>query len=225
MILLIVFAGGAVYVSDYYHASDYVSSYLSGSDQVQVKTINQGLLLDGPGEDTAMIFYPGGKVEYTAYVPLLFSLAEEGADCFLVNMPLNIAFLGINKAGGIIEEYTYQKWIIGGHSLGGVAAAMYAADHELDGLILLASYPTKEVEERTLELYGDHDGVLNMTKREEGDQYLSEESKVVIIEGGTHAWFGDYGEQKGDGTAGISREEQQEITVENIKNFLENNRE
>ena len=83
-------------------------------------------------------------------------------------------------------------------------------------MILLASYPTKELDERTLELYGSEDLVLNAEKRAEGDAYLPEGSVVQVIEGGNHAQFGDYGEQEGDGSAAISREEQQKRTVEAI---------
>ena len=43
----------------------------------------------------------------------------------------------------------------------------------------------------------------------------------VIIEGGNHAQFGDYGEQKGDGEATISAEEQWGESVTAIMNFME----
>jgi hypothetical protein len=42
----------------------------------------------------------------------------------------------------------------------------------------------------------------------------------VVIDGGNHAGFGDYGQQKGDGNATISHEEQWNITVNAIINFL-----
>ena len=217
-VFLAIAAGFGIYVSDYYHASEYVTESLPGTGNVQIEEIRNGLFLDGPGEENALIFYPGGKVEYTAYIPLLSALAEEGTDCFLLKMPCNLAILGINRASAVMTDssYTYAHWYIGGHSLGGVAASSYAADHDLDGLILLASYPTKELDERTLELYGSEDLVLNAEKRAEGDAYLPEGSVVQVIEGGNHAQFGDYGEQEGDGSAAISREEQQKRTVEAI---------
>ncbi|MBN2882364.1 MAG: hypothetical protein JXN10_02475, partial [Clostridia bacterium] len=40
------------------------------------------------------------------------------------------------------------------------------------------------------------------------------------ITGGNHAYFGNYGEQKGDGTASISREEQQNITAKAVIDFM-----
>lgn len=43
---------------------------------------------------------------------------------------------------------------------------------------------------------------------------------IVVIEGGNHAQFGNYGKQKGDSDAMISSEEQQDMAVEAIKEFL-----
>ena len=217
LVLIMICIG---YFAVYYHASEEVQGYLEGSGEVSVEKDAQGLFVDGPGEEDALIFYPGAKVEYTAYLPLAYALAEDGIDCFLVKMPLNFALLGSGKAGDIMERYEYEHWYLGGHSLGGVAASMYTAGRDLDGLILLASYPTKGVYAPVLEIYGDRDGVLNMEKRTEADQYLPKDYETLVIEGGNHAQFGNYGEQKGDGEALISREKQQEITVEKIREFV-----
>ena len=43
---------------------------------------------------------------------------------------------------------------------------------------------------------------------------------IVIIEGGNHAQFGNYGKQKGDPDATISAEEQQTIAVNAIVEFI-----
>ena len=42
-----------------------------------------------------------------------------------------------------------------------------------------------------------------------------------IINGGNHACFGNYGEQKGDGKATITKDEQINITVKQIVKFIE----
>lgn len=217
---VVVFAVGAAYVSDYYHASAEVEKYLSDTENVHLLRLSQGILLDGPGEENALIFYPGGKVEYTSYLPLLHGIAAEGTDCFLVRMPMNLAVFGQNKATELMQTYQYQRWFIGGHSLGGAIAARYASDNDLDGLILLGAYPTKAVDEPTLELCGSEDRILNWEKREAGDAFLPEGSVTDVIQGGNHAQFGNYAEQKGDGEARISRSEQQSITVQRIREFI-----
>ena len=66
------------YVNDYYHTDENVQEYLQTKEPVSVTEMSDGLYLDGPGDNAAMIFYPGAKVEYTAYLPLLSDLAEQG---------------------------------------------------------------------------------------------------------------------------------------------------
>ena len=214
------------YVNDYYHTDENVQEYLQKKDSVSVTEMSDGLYLDGPGDNAAMIFYPGAKVEYTAYLPLLSDLAEQGIDCFLIKMPCNLAFFGQNKAKKIMDSYEYDYWYLSGHSLGGAMAASYASGHleSLNGLVLLAAYPTKSLKSDSfsvLSLYGSEDGVLNMEKMEEGKAYMPVDYAEVCIEGGNHAQFGNYGEQKGDHAADISLEEQQAQTVEAILKMME----
>lgn len=221
MIIVLFLAAGAWYVGDYYHSSEEAGQFLKKDGVVKAVEIEEGLFLDGPGEEDAVIFYPGAKVEYTAYVPLLYQLAENGVDCFLVKMPFNLAVLGQNKADNLLEQYDYSKWYLSGHSLGGAMAASYAAEHtgELEGLILLAAYPTKNLNVdgfSVLSVYGSEDGVLNMEKYNEGKSLMPETYTELCIKGGNHAYFGNYGAQKGDGKADISREAQQEQTVDAI---------
>lgn len=166
-----------------------------------------------------LIFYPGGKVEYTAYAPLLHSLAEQGVLCVLVRMPCNLAVLNIDAADGIQEEFPgIENWYIGGHSLGGSMAASYAAEHAEDykGLILLAAYAAEDIGQsrlKVISVYGDKDGVLDMEKYTDNLKNLPEDMEEHIIEGGCHAQYGSYGTQKGDGIPQISGKEQMEITA------------
>ncbi len=215
-----------LYVNDYYRSNANVQEYLGQDGPVSVTEIQEGLYLDGPGEDAAMIFYPGAKVEYTAYLPLFHKLAAQGMDCFLVKMPCNLAFLGQNKAGKIMDAYDYEHWYLAGHSLGGAMAASYASEHLelLDGLALLAAYPTKSLQSDSfcvVSIYGSEDGILNMEKVAEGTAFLPQDYTEICIEGGNHAWFGNYGEQKGDHDALISREEQQDQTAAAILQMME----
>ena len=222
--LVLLGAVCAVYFGTYSRATPEAAALLQGSDAVQVKAVSKGWLLDGPGTEDALIFYPGGKVEATAYLPLLTALAEDGVDCFLVRMPLNMAFMDLNAAAAVQADYAYDRWYIGGHSLGGAMAAVYAAEHGegLSGLILLAAYATKPLDGRlaVLELHGSEDGVLNRDKLEQGRQYLPASALSEELAGGNHAQFGDYGPQRGDGTATISREEQTRWAVDRIEGMI-----
>lgn len=216
------------YANDSYYADATAIEALNGNDKANIVSLkNDGhntLLFDGVGNDTALIFYPGAKVEYTAYSPLMLRLAESGIDCFIVEMPYNMAIFGLNSAAELMENNEYTHWYIGGHSLGGAMAASYAAKHtdELDGLVLLAAYPTVSLKSnsfKVISIYGSEDGVLNMEKYQDGLKYMPTHFRELVISGGNHAGFGSYGFQTGDAVAQISKEEQWRLTVEEIIAF------
>ena len=135
--------------SVYYRAGEDARHALPESDAVTIGIGTGFRFFDGPGGDTALIFYPGAKVESAAYAPLMTQIAAGGADCFLVEMPLHFALFGVNAADRIMETHDYANWVLAGHSLGGVAASSYAHAHTdaVAGIVLLASYPTEELKE------------------------------------------------------------------------------
>ena len=226
LVVLIVLSGGsAIYLGNYYHSVD-VEKYMNGSSEVSVEKFDKGWFFDGAGEEKALIFYPGAKVEDLAYASLLKQLAVDGIDCYLVHMPGNLAFMGMNRADKIMETYSYDHWYLAGHSLGGAMAAVYADKNseKLDGLIFLAAYSTKDLSDtdlKVLSIYGSNDGVVNMDKVTEGRKLMPSVYEEFCIQGGNHAGYGDYGAQKGDGEADISAKEQQEETTEKIVEFCE----
>lgn len=224
IIVLLFIVGFAVfYISDYYHAEKIATDSLNASGNVSVIKTSNGLLMDGPGNDTALIFYPGAKVEYTAYSPLFMNLSEEGIDCYLVEMPFNLAFLGQNSADEIIDEGNYSHYFISGHSLGGAMAASYVnSTNKTDGLILFASYSTSEIEKPVLSIYGSEDKVLNMEKYDGSINFIDDNLTEVEIDGANHAQFAYYGNQSGDGIAKISAQSQQEQSENAIIEFIKN---
>ena len=222
ILLLFIVCFAIFYINDYYHAEKIATDSLNSSDNVSVVKTSNGLLLDGPGNDAALIFYPGAKVEYTAYSPLFMNLSEEGIDCYLVEMPFNLAFLGQNSADEIIDEGNYSHYFISGHSLGGAMAASYVnSTNKTDGLILFASYATSEIEKPVLSIYGSEDTVLNMEKYDESLIFIDDNLTEVEIDGANHAQFAYYGNQSGDGIAKISAQSQQEQSENAIIEFIE----
>ena len=225
LLILILCIFGIYYVNDYYHADNSVNQYLSGSENVSVIKTSNGILLDGNGTDNAIIFYPGAKVEYTSYIPLLMNISHEGVDCFIVEMPFNLAFLGPDSADSIINNntYNYSKWYISGHSLGGVMASGYAHNNpdKIDGIILLASYPSNDIKNiPTLSIYGSNDKVLNKDNYDKNKKFMPDNYTEYVIEGGNHAQFAYYGNQSGDGVVDITRDQQIKKSVEEILNFI-----
>lgn len=219
--LLLIVGLAAFYINNYYHAEKIATDSLNSSDNISVVKTSNGLLLDGPGNDTALIFYPGAKVEYTAYSPLFMNLSEDGIDCYLVEMPFNLAFLGQNSADEIIDEGNYSHYFISGHSLGGAMAASYVnSTNKTDGLILFASYSTSEIEKPVLSIYGSEDKVLNMEKYDESINFIDDNLTELEIDGGNHAQFAYYGNQSGDGIAKISAKSQQKQSENAIMDFI-----
>lgn len=224
VIVLAIIAGCAYYVLDAYEVTDKAKA-LNGNETVIIKETEWGYFYDGPGQENALIFYPGGKVEDLAYSNLLTDISTCGVDCFLVHMPCNFAFLGIDKADDIISEYSYESWYLAGHSLGGAMAAEYAKKHSnsLTGLIFLAAYSVQDLSDtdlKVLSLYGRNDGVLDREKLEISRGYMPKNFKEICIDGGNHAQFGSYGKQKGDLDATITEEEQQSQTVNAVLDYI-----
>ena len=230
-VLVLVFGACGMYLGDYYHADmDAVEAFVT-ENSVEVRNDADGNLVFEPEEAAAgVIFYPGGKVEHTAYIPLMKALASEGILGVLVEMPFRLAVFDINAADGIREQYPQiENWYIGGHSLGGSMAASYLEKHadEYEGLILLGSYSASDLSQtdlNVLSIYGSEDMVLNREKYEESKTNLPGNFVEVVLEGGCHAYFGMYGEQEGDGIPMIDNEEQIALTVEEIsKSMKEHN--
>ena len=220
IVVALIFAYAVFYLTEYYPAENSVSDYLNGSENVSVIKSDSGLFLDGPGNETALIFYPGAKVEYTSYLPLLMELSNRGVDCYLVKMPFNLAFFGENIADSIIDEGNYSRYVLAGHSLGGVVAVSYI-NHtgKGDGLILLSSYPSSKIDKPLLSIYGSEDKVLNMESYNKSKDFADNFTEFIIV-GGNHEQFAYYGEQSGDGIATITPEDQQMQTINIILQFI-----
>ena len=225
-VVLILCIGCWAYVADYYHADETAIAAMASASDITVQQSGSTFAFVPEQADTGFIFYPGGKVEYTAYAPLMRALAENGVLCVLTEMPLNLAVLDMNAADGIPEQYPQvTRWYIGGHSLGGSMAASHAAKNtdRYEGLVLLASYSTADLTASGLDvisLYGSEDGVLNMEKYAEYKGNLPTGFEEHVIDGGCHTGFGSYGAQDGDGIPSITAEEQTEMTVQRLTAFF-----
>jgi hypothetical protein len=226
--IALVFGGCIIYVCDYYHADDDAILLLTADRSVEPFELSKGVLVFQPESPSAgFIFYPGGKVEHTAYIPLMQACAEEGIACVLVEMPFRLAVLDINAAEGIQEQYPQvEDWYIGGHSLGGSMAASYLEKNldAYEGLILLGSYSTADLSQSdlaVLSIFGSEDMVMNREKYDNSKTNLPEGFTEVILEGGCHAYFGMYGAQNGDGTPTISNEDQIYMTAEYIAGYVD----
>lgn len=228
VIVLSVCVGvSAVYLCDYYEADAKAIAAFMPQNSSWEEQPDSTIVLKPENAVTGLIFYPGGKVEHTAYIPLMQALCEKGVLCIIVKMPFKLAVLDINAADGIQKEYPdISSWYIGGHSLGGSMAAAYIADNteDFDGLILLGSYSATDISDSdidVLSVYGSEDTVMDRTEYEQSKENLPDDFTEVVIEGGCHAYFGMYGAQDGDGTPGIENERQIRLTADEIVGFIQ----
>lgn len=198
----------------------------------QVTVSSDPWLVFQPTEQTptkGLIVYPGGRVDPRAYAPLARAIAEHGYLVVIVPMPLNLAVFGSSRAASVIEAYPeIQNWVIGGHSLGGSMAALYADKnrHQIDGLALWASYPASSNDLssskiKVTSIFGTLDGLATQAKIDASRELLPADTVWFPIDGGNHAQFGWYGDQSGDNPAGISRQEQQAQIIQATVELLQ----
>ena len=228
--LLLLVSGFVIWANGASPATDTALNALTSNSQVTVDTQNNWVAFypaDGSMPDTGFVFYPGGKVDYRAYAPILSLLAEQGYFVAVVPVPLNLAFFDINAAAQVEAAYPdIQNWFVGGHSLGGVAASSYAANHpEIRGVVFWASYPADDSLKvnniPAVSIFGTRDGLATSDKLDASRALLLPDTKFVPIEGGNHAQFGSYGPQAGDNEATISPEEQWNQAVVATVEFFE----
>lgn len=211
LLFLLSFIALSLYSLDAYQADEIA---LKVYETQRVEILDQQHIFESTSQ-TGIIFYPGGKVEIEAYAYLASLLQDAGIHVYLVDMPFNLAVFNIDAAQRIVDENSHiQNWVLMGHSLGGAMASSHLKNHAdlYEGIIYLAAYPLNTVDIPQLILVGENDEVLDRDKLLGFEYYL--------IEGGNHAFYGNYGEQAGDGLASITREQQQAITVTQILNFI-----
>jgi hypothetical protein len=172
---------------------------------------------EGPS-DVGLIFYPGARVDARAYAHLLGAVAGAGHRVVIVKEPLGIAFFATSAARSIADaDPEVARWVVGGHSLGGVVAGTNADDARFSGILFYASYPVSSIADTGItvsSVYGLNDAIAEPAVVEASASDLPPDAVLVPIPGAVHSFFGDYGNQPGDGQPGVPREQAQaEIAV------------
>lgn len=210
------------------------------SDQIAIDALDDGKGVDVTIErrqirlqpddplTTGVAFYPGALVDPRAYAHILRPIAEAGYPVIIHKFPYNLAVISPRSASTEIGNSRdgVTSWVIAGHSLGGAMAAKFAEGdrNELDGLLLWAAYPVNAMTERDLavmSIYGTNDEVADQANMDASRDDLPASAEFVAIEGGIHAFFGDYGDQRGDGQPGVTRQAAQADIVAATLRFLD----
>jgi len=192
---------------------------------ITVTDAAQGIVLapaDGDS-DQGLVFIPGAKVDPWAYAAVLQGLAEQGVTVVITRPWLNLAFF--DPRG--LDDFTsaapdVESWAVGGHSLGGVRACQLAPD--ADALVLFASYCANDLSGTdlpVLSVAGSEDGLSTPEKIADARPKLPADAELIEIDGASHASFGDYGPQAGDGEPTLSDEEMHAEVTDVVGGFLE----
>lgn len=195
---------------------------------------------------TGLMFIPGGLVDPRAYIKSFerFTLDHQ-MPVLILKVRSNLAVFNSRQARRVRNEFKDKKWYIGGHSLGGVVAAMSVGQEpdSYEGLFLQGSYSITDLshwDEPVFSFIAENDGLIDSTAFEENEPHLPEgiyidspyslglgdtHGKTVYytIKGGNHAQFGNYGEQEGDLQAEISAKKQQSEFFNVLTILMRNN--
>jgi pimeloyl-ACP methyl ester carboxylesterase len=218
LLIMLASAGFVIWALDANELGADAAAALNSDADVTVQTEGDQIVFTPAAAEavTGLIFYPGGRVDYRAYAPVLRRVAEAGYPVILLRVPLNLAVFDVNRAGEVKQAHPQiRNWVVAGHSLGGSMAAAYAYQQPeaVDGLVMWAAYPAEsnDLSARplpVLSISAANDGLATPDKIAASRAFLPASTQFVVVEGGNHAQFGDYGQQDGDGQAQIPAEEQ-----------------
>jgi hypothetical protein len=228
VVLLVVLGGGVVYLSLPYEGSESSIQSVEDDPRVSVETGGDVTVLapTDAESDVGVVFYPGARVAPNAYYESLSPLVTDAnATVYIPEMPLNIALLDSDAAGEIrAGEEQIETWIVGGHSLGGVAACGYAAEEEVAGLLMFASYCNEDVSDRemaVLSVTGSADTVLDREAYRASKDRLPPTTTSEEIPGMNHTQFGSYRGQRGDSPSPLSDEEAHDRLADVVVPWIE----
>lgn len=220
--LLILLIGLIYWYLRPYQPSQAALAAMQSTDEIMVRDEEQVIRFEPKTPvQPSIIYYPGGLVKPESYATYAQAFAQAGHRVYIVKMPLNLAIFGGDRAQPIIAaKQPDETFLLGGHSLGGVMAARYAAAHasSLGGVFFLASYPDPKgsLVSSNLPVFsvvGSNDGAVNMAALTEAKKDLPNTAEYHTIRGGNHSQFGSYGFQKGDRPAEISADQQLDETI------------
>lgn len=221
LLITVAVVGAMIYLRPF-SASPGAIDALRGDSAVSVENASTRITVTPTNGEytTGLIFQPGARVDPRAYVPILSDLAEQGYLVVIVKQPFDIGFAAVNDPAGVIEDHPeIDQWAVGGHSLGGVAASTSAEDRDsgIAGLLLWASYPLGSLADTDVvvtSVSATEDGLATPSDIEASRVDLPADTTYVPVEGAVHAFFGDYGEQPGDGMPTVTRAQAQQQIVD-----------
>ena len=198
---------------------------MSSDRSVEVDVTRDAVIFEPrAGARCGLVLYPGARVDPRAYSVLGRAVAANGFRVVVPTCTMNLAWFSPRAADRYVDGA--MPWAVGGHSLGGVVAARYAARHpSVRGLVLWAGYGLDDLSGRddlaVASVWATRDGVTLPHHIDKRRHLLPAGTVYTEIPGGIHGYFGDYGTQPGDGEPAVDRRSAQQRIVEATVALLE----
>lgn len=212
LLLLGLVVGFFVWTNQVAPADETYVAKVSGNTNFTVSDTGHSLILslNAYHAQTGIVFIPGARVDPRAYLYKLSGIVENTGITVVITKPTyNLALFDLRPIATFTGDVNnIDKWYIAGHSLGGVRACQYAADQSthVTGLILFGSYCDTDVSVPTLSLTAENDKLTSDKDVSDHLTHLKGEVTTYEVDDASHASFGDYGKQTGDGDATIDSE-------------------
>ena len=191
---------------------------------IETTDTDAGIVLAPAGDsaDVGLVYIPGAKVDPWAYAYKMSGLvADDGITVVITKPWLNLAFFDLRPLSTFTDLAPgIDRWLVGGHSLGGVRACQLATD--ADGLALFGSYCANDLSDSGLPVIsvsGSEDGLSTPEKIADARHLLPDDAALHEIDGASHSSFGDYGPQPGDGTPTIADDDMRDQLTELVGSF------
>jgi len=198
---------------------------------VKITSTDHSIVIVPTGDATGagLVFIPGAKVDPYAYLYKLSGIVEQtGATVVITKPTLNLAFFDTRPVSYFeADAPEVTRWLVGGHSLGGVRACQLADTGDVVGLVLFGSYCANDLSASGLEVLsisGSDDGLSTPKTIAAAKHLLPENANFVEIEGLNHAGFGDYGAQPGDGVSTLTDEQERAAITDQLRSLFDHPR-
>ncbi|MCD7807247.1 MAG: alpha/beta hydrolase [Lachnospiraceae bacterium] len=177
--------------------------------------------------NVGFIIFSGAKTDEKAYAYMAKLLHDKGYNVIIPKQRFYLSLFGTKHGKEMMTSHPeIKKWILIGHSLGGMPVSRIAAmrPENLAGLVFLATYASVDLSDLdigTIRITADHDGIMNNDFMMKYDCNLPHGASNIVLQGANHQGFAAYHSTSGrDGKATISWQEQNEQTVQLILDYF-----
>jgi hypothetical protein len=174
------------------------------------------------------IIFAGAKADEKSYSYIAKLLHDEGHTVVIPKVPFHLSAFGIDHGSTIMEDNPQvEKWILVGHSLGGLPVSRIAAKQpdKLLGIALLATMASRDLsglDISAIRITAENDRIMSNKMMDSYLGNLPKNSLHIELKGANHQGFAAYNSfMSRDGEATITWQEQNEETVRLILDFFD----